>query len=75
MFHDPEFQAIVDRSSQLIFLQKYAIGECNVSMNDKKFAAIYQISEGHVRHIRCVARKREEHPSQPIGRPHDLTDD
>jgi hypothetical protein len=59
MLHDPEFQAIVDRNSQLIFLQKHAIDECNVSMNDKKLAAIYQISEGHVRCIRCIARKRE----------------
>jgi hypothetical protein len=49
--------------------------ECHVSMNDKELAAVYQISEGHVRRIHCVARKRKEHPSQPIGRPHKLTDD
>jgi hypothetical protein len=75
MLHNPEFQAIVDRNSQLIFLQRYVINKCNVPLNDKKPAAIYQISEGHVRHIRCVTRKREEYPSQPIGRPHKLTDD
>jgi hypothetical protein len=75
MLHDPEFQAIVDRNSQLIFLQKYAIDECNLSMNDKKLATIYQISEGHSRWIRCIARKREEYSSQAIGRSHKLPDD
>jgi hypothetical protein len=57
LYH-PEFQGIVDRISQLIFLQKYGIDESNVLMNDGKLATIYQISEGHVRHIRCVARQR-----------------
>jgi hypothetical protein len=70
MLHDPEFQAIVDRKSQLIFRQKYAINECNISMNDKNLAAIYQFSKGHVLRICCVVRKRE---NIPVSRSADLT--
>jgi hypothetical protein len=44
-------------------------------MNDKKLAAISQIPEGHVWHIRCTARKIKERSSQSIGRPHKFTDD
>jgi hypothetical protein len=75
MLHDLDFQAIVDRNSQFIFLQRYAIDECNVSMNNKKLTAIYQISERHVQRIPRVVRKREEHPNHPIARPHKFTDD
>jgi hypothetical protein len=39
-------------------------------MNDKKFAAIYHISEGHVRRRRCAARKEK---NIPVSRSVDLT--
>jgi hypothetical protein len=73
ILHDPEFQAIGDRNSKFIVLQKYVIDEGNISMNNKKLVTIYQISKGRVRRIRCVARKK--HLNQPIDRPHKLTDD
>jgi transposase len=75
MFHDPDFQAIEDRNSQLLYLHEYALSECYVSINSKKLAEIYQISEGHVRRIRCAARKKEEKKPQPVGRPRKLSED
>jgi hypothetical protein len=44
-------------------------------MNDKKLAELYQISEGHIRRLRCLSRKKQVTPSRPVGRPHKLTDD
>jgi hypothetical protein len=75
MFHEPEFQAIVDRKSQLLFLDQYLMNECHISINDKRLAEIYQISEGHIRRLRCVARKRQETGARAAGRPRKLTDD
>jgi hypothetical protein len=74
MFNDPEFQAIFHRNSQLFFLAKYAFDECEISINDQKLAEVSQISEGHVRRLRCVARKNGGQQSRPIGRHHELTD-
>jgi hypothetical protein len=75
MFHDPQFQAIRDRNSQLLFLAKYARDECFISINDRKLSEVYEISEGHIRRLRCVARKKEEMPDRPVGRPCKLTDE
>jgi hypothetical protein len=60
MVHDPEFQAISDRNSQPLFLQQYAANECYVSLNHRKLAEIDQISEGQIRRLRCIARKKQQ---------------
>jgi hypothetical protein len=70
MLHDSEFQAIVDQYSQFAFLQKYTIDECNVSMNDKKLTAIYQISEGHARQFAALLEKEK---NISVSRSADLT--
>jgi hypothetical protein len=75
MVHEPEFQVIQDWNSQLFFFTKSSPDECPVSMNNKKLAEIYQISEGHVRQLRCVAKQKQETASRPVGRPYKLTVD
>jgi transposase len=73
--HNPEFQAITDRNSQLAFTKNYAAEKCGVSLNGKKFAAIYEISVGHVKkHIRAVRQQRDAARSSR-GRAPCLTED
>jgi hypothetical protein len=69
MFHDLEFQAIPNRNSQLLFLQQYTANKCYISLNDRKLAEIYEISEGHVKQLHCVAREKAIIASRPIDRP------
>jgi hypothetical protein len=73
--HDPEFQTIRDRNSQLIFLKSFAPDQCWLSVGEKKLANIYQTSVGHMKRLRSVARKRAHTDTLRIGRGPILTED
>jgi hypothetical protein len=61
LLQDVEFQQIEDRNSQMLFLRRFVVDECLVSMNTKMPADVYDISVGNVKNsLRCrsVARSR-----------------
>jgi hypothetical protein len=73
LLQNPDFRAIPDRNSQMLFLRNFADEECFVSINDKTLAEAYDIGLGNVKKIRCKARQRESTPAQRVGRPPALT--
>jgi hypothetical protein len=42
--HDPEFQSISDRNSQMRFLQQFGFKSCCTELSDKAFADIYEMN-------------------------------
>jgi hypothetical protein len=75
LLHDSEFQRISDRNSQMLFLRQFALDECSLSINNKALARVFEISEGNVRKIRCLARQRDDDTTGRPGRPPLMTDD
>lgn len=60
LLRDPDFQAIPDRNSQMAFLADFIPEQCYDTVNDTRLSAIYEISVGNVRKIRCSQRKRNQ---------------
>jgi hypothetical protein len=75
LLHDPDFQEISDRNSQLIFISYFIPEQCFITMNDKKLSDIYQISPGNVRKIRFKTRNHDENSPVHFGRPTSLNAD
>jgi hypothetical protein len=73
--HDPEFQAIAGRNSQLAFTKNYASYECGLSVNGKKLTAIYEISVGHIKQLRHAVPQQRDAAQPNCGRPPSLMED
>jgi hypothetical protein len=58
--HDPQFQSIADRKSQVAFTKSYAAHECGLSLNGKEPVTIYKISVGHVKKLLHTARQQRD---------------
>jgi hypothetical protein len=74
LLHNPDFQAISDRNSQMAIVEQCVPGQCYITINDKKLSAKYGISVGRVRKIRCFSKKNSESTPTHIGGPFALTD-
>jgi hypothetical protein len=69
LLRDPDFQAIPDRNSQVAFLADFIPEQCYDTVNNTRLSAIYEISVGTVRKIRCSQRKRNQTGLSQTGRP------
>jgi hypothetical protein len=75
LIHDPEFQTIRDRNSQLVSLKSFAFDQCSLSICEKPLANTYHISVGHAKRLCHVARKRAQTNTPRIGRRQILSED
>jgi hypothetical protein len=73
LFHNPDFQAISDRDSQMALLEQCVPGQCYVTINDKELSAKYGISVDSVRKIHCFTEKNTEFTPAHIGSQFALT--
>jgi hypothetical protein len=69
LLRDPEFQAILYRNDQLMFLRNYCDTEFNCLLNNSTLDHIFGITEGNVAKIRCKAKNIKK----DSGRPHSLS--
>jgi hypothetical protein len=74
LLHNPEFQSIPDRNSQIVFLPEFALEKCFAHINDKTIATIYQKTESKVRKLFCRSRKHAANPDVNGDRSPALTD-
>jgi hypothetical protein len=74
LLHNPEFQSIPDRNSQIIFLREFAFEKCFAHINDKTLAIIYQKTQSNVRKLFCKSRKHAANPDANDDRLPVLTD-
>jgi hypothetical protein len=57
----------------MLFLRRFVVDECIVSMNNKMLAEMYDISVGNVKKIRCIATRRRKAEIARVGTPPALT--
>jgi hypothetical protein len=75
LLHNPDFRAIPDRNSQMLFLRKFPGEQCFVLIIDKTLAEIYDIKIGKVKKVSCNARHQQENPIPRFAYPPTFPDD
>jgi hypothetical protein len=75
LLHDPDFRAIPDRHSQILFLRKVVPEQCFISINNKTLVEIDDVSLGNVKKIRCNACCRQQDAIHGLGHSPALTND
>jgi hypothetical protein len=69
LLHNPDFRAVSDRNSKILFLREFPAKQCFVLIIDKTLAEVYDINIGKMKKISCNARRQQENPIPRFGYP------